>query len=153
MRLCSSIFAVFTLLALLQPSSVIAGCGLNFDKMRHRRLEAIRGQILSKLGFSELPKDEAIQPPSEEQVKLYNITRDFVDEQARKRQAECEAHDDDWYAQDITTVYEYDPEHKGLYGFVYYSRQVYARVREHFFHFRSRSYRGRIGGHSSFLLG
>ena len=91
-----------------------AGCGLNFDKMRHRRLEAIRGQILSKLGFNKLPKNEELPPPRREEVRMYNITRDFVEEQERRKHAECgRTTDDDWYAQDIHTVYKYDRQRPG----------------------------------------
>lgn len=89
---------------------VFGNCGLTFEKMKDRRLNAIKGQILSKLGFNKLPRSAPREPPREDEIKLYNITRDFVNEQARKKQGSCEMSDDDWFAQDITTVYSNIPE-------------------------------------------
>ena len=87
--------------------SCMAGCGANFDKMRKRRIEAIRGQILSKLGLTQLPQNDAPnEPPSRDVEAMYNRTRDFVMEQARIKREKCEFTDEDmYYAQDITTVY------------------------------------------------
>lgn len=84
-----------------------SGCGVNFEKMRKRRIEAIRGQILSKLGFLHVPTDELPPPDSltNDIVAMYNRTRDFVLEQARKKREECLEPEDSYYAQDITTVY------------------------------------------------
>ena len=85
----------------------MAGCGANFDKMKKRRIEAIRGQILSKLGLTQLPQNDAPQePPTREVEAMYNRTRDFVIEQARIKREKCEfTEEDKYYAQDITTVY------------------------------------------------
>lgn len=90
---------------LLTSHGVEAGCGVNFDKMKKRRLEAIRGQILSKLGLTQLPQDDVpeIVPPEVE--ALYNRTRDFVEERARMKREECLESDEDYYAQDILTVF------------------------------------------------
>ncbi|CAK8692540.1 unnamed protein product [Clavelina lepadiformis] len=83
-----------------------AACGADFEKMRKRRIEAIRGQILSKLGLTQLPdKEPPVGAMTTELEKTYNRTRDFVMEQARQKREECEEQDEDYYAQDIETVY------------------------------------------------
>lgn len=84
----------------------MAACGVDIQKMKTRRIEAIRGQILSKLGFTQLPRDEV--PPGrvpEEIESMYNRTRDFVEEQARLRREDCAEREEDYYAQEVVTVY------------------------------------------------
>lgn len=105
---CGALIIIF-IVALFSsmPYECMAGCGANFDKMKKRRIEAIRGQILSKLGLTQLPQNDAPQePPTREVEALYNRTRDFVQEQARIKREKCEyTEEDKYYAQDITTVY------------------------------------------------
>ncbi|XP_069749999.1 transforming growth factor beta-2 proprotein-like [Narcine bancroftii] len=61
------------------------------DLYRYRRIEAIRGQILSKLHLSEAPDPDDL--PDEvplEVLLLYNSTRDQLKENARRRDALCQ---------------------------------------------------------------
>jgi len=104
------VFIVTSLLLLYSARQVDGGCQLDFNKMKHRRLEAIRGQILSKLGFQELPRNqEDIREPTEDELRLYNVTKEFAAEEAKRKKRECGVGGDDkYYAQDLHTVYEKD---------------------------------------------
>ena len=94
---------LFSLLFKMAPPAS-AGCGVNFDKMRKRRIEAIRGQILSKLGMSQLPSNVDPPPVDRHIEEMYNRTRDFLRENARQKRQKCEEQDDEYYAQEIVTV-------------------------------------------------
>ena len=96
------LFFVFVAFTLTRP--VFAGCGVNFDKMKKRRVEAIRGQILSKLGMDQLPDTSDLPPVPKAIEEMYNRTRDFVLETARQKRLDCEEREDDYYAQEIVTV-------------------------------------------------
>ena len=98
-----AIILLFVFSIFIPPT--LSGCGVNFDKMRIRRLEAIRGQILSKLGMTQLPQNAGPPPaPPLEIEEMYNRTRDFVTETARQKRFLCEEPDDEYYAQEIVTV-------------------------------------------------
>ncbi|XP_048475589.1 transforming growth factor beta-2 proprotein [Rhincodon typus] len=63
---------------------------LDIELYRHRRIEAIRGQILSKLQLKEAPDPDDL--PDEvplETIILYNSTRDMLKERARRRETLC----------------------------------------------------------------
>ena len=115
----SLVFFVTSLLLLYLVTQVDGGCQLDFNKMKHRRLEAIRGQILSKLGFQELPNNqEDIRDPTEDELRLYNVTKEFAAEEANRKRRECGAGGDDkYYAQDVVTVYEQDNAIIGCFSF------------------------------------
>ena len=116
------VFFVTSLLLLYSARQVDGGCQLDFNKMKHRRLEAIRGQILSKLGFQELPRNqEDIREPTEDELRLYNVTKEFAAEEAKRKKRECGVGGDDkYYAQDLHTVYEKDNAIIGCLYFLSY---------------------------------
>ncbi|KAK6470678.1 transforming growth factor beta-1 proprotein-like [Huso huso] len=59
---------------------------LDMELVRKKRIEAIRGQILSKLKFSKEPGSESEEPAvPQEIVSLYNSTLDMVQESAREQ--------------------------------------------------------------------
>ena len=99
---CVIAMSIFVLTIFWVPAS--AGCGVNFEKMKKRRIEAIRGQILSKLGMTELPKHVEAPPVPRDIEELYNRTRDFVLENARQKRLQCEEPEEEYYAQEILTV-------------------------------------------------
>uniref|UniRef100_H2YHT8 TGF-beta family profile domain-containing protein n=1 Tax=Ciona savignyi TaxID=51511 RepID=H2YHT8_CIOSA len=102
----TGLLAFFVVVFMTYAPRTLAGCGVNFDRMRKRRIEAIRGQILSKLGLTELPTREG--SPAEiplEIEALYNRTRDFVLEQARQQREECLVPEETYYAEEVHTVY------------------------------------------------
>ena len=100
-----NLILIFTFVTISLTRPVSGGCGVNFDKMKKRRIEAIRGQILSKLGMTELPNNGDPPPAPRALEEMYNRTRDFILENARQKRRECEETDDDhYYAQEIVTV-------------------------------------------------
>ncbi|XP_078483171.1 transforming growth factor beta superfamily signaling ligand [Ciona intestinalis] len=102
----SSLLTLFSISFMFLAPRTMAGCGVNFDKMRKRRIEAVRGQILSKLGLTELPNAAATPRDVPREVEaLYNRTRDFVLEQARQQRQECLDPEETYYAEDVLTVY------------------------------------------------
>ena len=90
-----------------------SSCGANFEKVRKRRIEAIRGQILSKLGLTELPNNNYNTTPvpfSTDFEEMYNRTRDFVLEKARQEREECSQPEENYFAQDILVLNTTDPQ-------------------------------------------
>lgn len=111
--------STFVLTILWTPAS--AGCGVNFDKMKKRRIEAIRGQILSKLGMTELPKNVAGPSVPRDIEELYNRTRDFVLENARDKRERCEEPEDEYFAQEIVTINAKQQADRNLGMCIFYS--------------------------------
>ncbi|XP_072101869.1 transforming growth factor beta-2 proprotein-like [Mobula birostris] len=76
-----------------QGAGALSTCQvLNPEMYRSRRLEAIRGQILSKLQLSEAPDlDDLPDDVPLEVALLYNSTRDQLREDARRRAVLCQA--------------------------------------------------------------
>ncbi|XP_078064276.1 transforming growth factor beta-2 proprotein-like, partial [Mustelus asterias] len=64
---------------------------LDLDLYRRRRIEAIRGQILSKLQLNEAPDPDDIpdEVPLETEI-LYNSTRDMLRERAQRYEYLCQ---------------------------------------------------------------
>ena len=96
-----------------------ATCGENFDKIRKRRIEAIRGQILSKLGKTELPnnnKPTTLIPLPKNIEKMYNRTRDFLLSEARRKRQECSEPEENYYAQDIIVLNATQPPREAQTG-------------------------------------
>ncbi|XP_060679552.1 transforming growth factor beta-2 proprotein-like, partial [Hemiscyllium ocellatum] len=105
----SLLLSVLLLLLLLLVSCVPGAGGfstcpsLDLDLYRHRRIEAIRGQILSKLHLSEAPEPDDL--PDEvplEITLLYNSTRDMLKQRARHRETVCwRSSQMEYYAKDM----------------------------------------------------
>lgn len=103
------------LLLLLRFSGVLLVEGINtcqsinLDKQKSRRIEAVRGQILSKLRIRS-PPDEDEDPPSglvpPEVVLLYNSTRELLKERARLSESACEreSSEEDYYAKEVQRI-------------------------------------------------
>lgn len=79
---------------------------LDLEAARARRIEAIRGQILSKLQLETPPKEEGVPHPLPPEVMLlYNSTREPV-----RRLATCEGRrtarreDEEYYAKEVRRV-------------------------------------------------
>lgn len=93
-------------------SKARTGCGLNVDSIKKRRIEAIRGQILSKLGLNELPNNNGSAPSNLRPSNIeetYNRTRDFLLEQARVKKQECNQPEENYFAQDIVIITSTNP--------------------------------------------
>ncbi|KAJ7405452.1 hypothetical protein WISP_139419 [Willisornis vidua] len=77
------------------------------DQFMRKRIEAIRGQILSKLKLTsppdEYPEPEEVPP---EVISIYNSTRDLLQEKANHRAATCERErsDEEYYAKEVYKI-------------------------------------------------
>uniref|UniRef100_A0A670ZHK8 TGF-beta propeptide domain-containing protein n=1 Tax=Pseudonaja textilis TaxID=8673 RepID=A0A670ZHK8_PSETE len=96
---------VFLLLVALQQfCSVVAfsTCKtLDMDLMKRKRIEAIRGQILSKLKFSNPPEVEDLETQvlSEEVMAIYNSTLEVIREMVAEEPQET-LHEE-YYAKEV----------------------------------------------------
>lgn len=103
------------LLLLLRLSGVLLVEGINtcqsinLDRQKSRRIEAVRGQILSKLRIRS-PPDEDDEPPAgnvpAEVMLLYNSTRKLLKERARQAESACEreSSEEDYYAKEVQRI-------------------------------------------------
>ncbi|XP_066282280.1 transforming growth factor beta-2 proprotein-like isoform X2 [Branchiostoma lanceolatum] len=69
--------------------SSTANCRLDIGEYKKRRIHAVKGQILSKLGMSETPTDPGPAVTPDDIIAVYNQTRDLLAEQTREREALC----------------------------------------------------------------
>ncbi|GCB85573.1 hypothetical protein scyTo_0026230 [Scyliorhinus torazame] len=88
----SVLLPVLLLLASAPAALAFSTCpSLDLELYRRRRIEAIRGQILSKLQLTEAPDPDDI--PDEvplETLILYNSTRDMLRESAHRQELLCQ---------------------------------------------------------------
>ncbi|KAI4791484.1 hypothetical protein KUCAC02_033984 [Chaenocephalus aceratus] len=83
---------------------------INLDAQKSRRIEAVRGQILSKLRIRTPPDKDDEDPPSgsvtPEVVLLYNSTRELLKERARLAESACdrESSEEDYYAKEVQRI-------------------------------------------------
>ncbi|XP_053486910.1 transforming growth factor beta-2 proprotein [Ictalurus furcatus] len=81
----------------------------DLDDHKSKRIEAVRGQILSKLRIRS-PPDPAVAPQPEsvpfEVMLLYNSTKDLLKERARHAESACEreSSEEDYYAKEVQRV-------------------------------------------------
>ncbi|XP_016305705.1 transforming growth factor beta-2-like isoform X2 [Sinocyclocheilus anshuiensis] len=81
----------------------------NLADHKSKRIEAVRGQILSKLRIRS-PQDPEASPPSEsvpvEVMLLYNSTKELLKERARQAEAACEreSSEEDYYAKEVQRI-------------------------------------------------
>lgn len=103
------------LLLLLRLAGVLEGLNtcqsINLDEQKSRRIEAVRGQILSKLRIRSPPDDDdAAAPPHgavpPEVMLLYNSTRELLKERARQAESACEreSSEEDYYAKEVQRI-------------------------------------------------
>lgn len=80
---------------------------LDMDQFKKRRIEAIRGQILSKLKLTSPPEDfPGPDEVSQDIVAIYNSTRDLLQEKANTRAATCERQrsEEEYYAKEVHKI-------------------------------------------------
>ncbi|XP_028280596.1 transforming growth factor beta-2 proprotein [Parambassis ranga] len=80
---------------------------LDMDQFKKKRIEAIRGQILSKLKLSKPPEDfPEPEEMSQDIVAIYNSTRDLLLEKANERAATCERQrsEEEYYAKEVHKI-------------------------------------------------
>ncbi|XP_029426850.1 transforming growth factor beta-1 proprotein [Rhinatrema bivittatum] len=105
------------LLDMLSVALSLSTCKtIDMELVKKKRIEAIRGQILSKLKLSSPPKvesEELVVP--EEVMSLYNSTRDMIQEMAKAAEIleEKEAMEEEYYAKEVKKFPMYRPESAG----------------------------------------
>lgn len=102
---------VLTLLLALELAPTARGLStcstLDMDQFMKKRIEAIRGQILSKLKLTsppeEYPEPEDVSPDI---IAIYNSTRDLLQEKANERAATCERQrsEEEYYAKEVHKI-------------------------------------------------
>ncbi|XP_077434334.1 transforming growth factor beta-2 proprotein [Vanacampus margaritifer] len=89
---------------------------INLDEQKSRRIEAVRGQILSKLRIQSPPDDDdeaaagagaaaGVAVPAEVML-LYNSTRELLKERARLSDSTCEreSSEEEYYAKEVQRI-------------------------------------------------
>nr|KAF6405985.1 hypothetical protein HJG59_000127 [Molossus molossus] len=100
-----------------RPAAGLSTCKtIDMELVKRKRIEAIRGQILSKLRLASPPSQGEVPPgPLPEAVlALYNSTRDRVAGESAQPEPEPEA---DYYAKEVTRVLTVDNSHGEIEGF------------------------------------
>ncbi|XP_071387022.1 transforming growth factor beta-2 proprotein isoform X2 [Centroberyx affinis] len=101
------------LLLLLRLAGVVEGLNtcqsFNLDEQKSKRIEAVRGQILSKLRIRSPPdatKDRPTDLVPPEVMLLYNSTRELLKERARQAESACEreSSEEDYYAKEVQRI-------------------------------------------------
>uniref|UniRef100_A0A674CIT3 Transforming growth factor beta n=1 Tax=Salmo trutta TaxID=8032 RepID=A0A674CIT3_SALTR len=94
-----------------QDSRGLSTCqSFSLDDQKSKRIEAVRGQILSKLRYRSPPEPPAPSPQPEavpaEVMLLYNSTRELLKERARQSDSACdrESSEEDYYAKEVQRI-------------------------------------------------
>ncbi|KAG7256945.1 hypothetical protein CRUP_026354 [Coryphaenoides rupestris] len=99
---------LLTTLDLATVALTLSTCStLDMDQFMRKRIEAIRGQILSKLKLTAPPEEfPAPEEVSRDIVAIYNSTRDLLQEKANERAATCERQrsEEEYYAKEVHKV-------------------------------------------------
>lgn len=80
---------------------------LDMEQFKKKRIEAVRGQILSKLKLTNPPEDfPEPEDVSRDIVAIYNSTRDLLQEKANERAATCERQrsEEEYYAKEVHKI-------------------------------------------------
>lgn len=99
-----------------RPAAGLSTCKtIDMELVKRKRIEAIRGQILSKLRLASPPSQAEVPPgPLPEAVlALYNSTRDRVAGESAEPEPEPET---DYYAKEVTRVLMVENSHGELRG-------------------------------------
>ena len=103
---------LFLLLRLVVSLDGLNTCQFfNLDEQKSKRIEAVRGQILSKLRIRSPPAARQETPPTDTSVPpevmlLYNSTRELLKERARQAESACdrESSEEDYYAKEVQRI-------------------------------------------------
>ncbi|XP_059816375.1 transforming growth factor beta-3 proprotein isoform X2 [Hypanus sabinus] len=99
---------LLTALDLVAMSRSLSTCStVDTEHMKKKRVEAIRGQILSKLRFTSPPEEPGPAEVPPQVLAMYNSTRELLQELGRDREQSCLTHNTDfeYYAKE---VYKFD---------------------------------------------
>lgn len=95
---------VLALLNLATVSLSLSTCTtLDFGHIKKKRVEAIRGQILSKLRLTSPPEPSVMTHVPYQVLALYNSTRELLEEMHGEREEGCtqETSESEYYAKEI----------------------------------------------------
>ncbi|KAJ8331970.1 hypothetical protein SKAU_G00430490 [Synaphobranchus kaupii] len=98
------------LLELVGTAQGFSTCqSFDLDDYKSKRIEAVRGQILSKLRIRGTPEPDTSPPPEDvplEVMLLYNSTRELLKERAQQAESACEreSSEEDYYAKEVQRV-------------------------------------------------
>uniref|UniRef100_A0A2K5RED7 Transforming growth factor beta n=1 Tax=Cebus imitator TaxID=2715852 RepID=A0A2K5RED7_CEBIM len=112
-------------LTLGRPAAGLSTCKtIDMELVKRKRIEAIRGQILSKLRLASPPNQAEVPPgPLPEAVlALYNSTRDRVAGESAEPEPEPEA---DYYAKEVTRVLMVETHHEIYDKFKHSTHSIY----------------------------
>uniref|UniRef100_A0A3Q0QZL4 TGF-beta propeptide domain-containing protein n=1 Tax=Amphilophus citrinellus TaxID=61819 RepID=A0A3Q0QZL4_AMPCI len=102
------IVSLFLTLDLATVALSLSTCStLDMDQFKKKRIEAVRGQILSKLKLTAPPEDfPEPEEVSRDIVAIYNSTRDLLQEKANERAATCERQrsEEEYYAKEVHKI-------------------------------------------------
>lgn len=96
--------AILALLNLATVSFSLSTCTtLDFGHIKKKRVEAIRGQILSKLRLTSPPEPSVMTHVPYQVLALYNSTRELLEEMHGEREEGCtqENTESEYYAKEI----------------------------------------------------
>ena len=98
-----TLLATVAVISLCLQLVTLESCDLHFDQYRTKRINAIRGQILSKLGLQKPPEDDGPDTVPDEVMTLYNETVSLLREQERDQKDECSREEDEeeYYASEM----------------------------------------------------
>ncbi|KAM5210041.1 transforming growth factor beta-1 proprotein [Hipposideros larvatus] len=108
-----------------RPAAGLSTCKtIDMELVKRKRIEAIRGQILSKLRLASPPSqgDVPSGPLPEAVLALYNSTRDRVAGESAEPEPEPEA---DYYAKEVTRVLTVENSHKIYETFKHNEHSIY----------------------------
>lgn len=76
---------------------------VDIDNIRKKRMEAVRGQILSKLRMTSPPQTAGPTQVPFQVLALYNSTKELIEELGRDRQQSCgqDSTETEYYAKEI----------------------------------------------------
>ncbi|XP_018592829.2 transforming growth factor beta-2 proprotein [Scleropages formosus] len=97
------------LLEMLSCARAFSTCqSFDLDDYKSKRIEAVRGQILSKLRIRAPPEMDASLPEEVplEVMLLYNSTKELAKERARQAETACEreSSEEDYYAKEVQRI-------------------------------------------------
>ncbi|XP_048841421.1 transforming growth factor beta-3 proprotein-like [Brienomyrus brachyistius] len=103
MHLGKAIFLLLLLNSVTMTFSLSTCATVDIDHVKKKRVEAIRGQILSKLRLTSPPQPFDPSQVSLQVLALYNSTRDLLEELGRDRQQSCgqDNTETEYYAKEI----------------------------------------------------
>ena len=94
------LFVYFLLDTTLLQITLGNQCKLDFQQYEKRRIAAIKGQILSKLGLTAAPPDDGPDEPPTDVITLFNETVRLLEQKYIQQNAACQAlqQNDDFFA-------------------------------------------------------